>query len=215
MIKNYIKIAIRNILRNKAFSFINVTGLAIGIACVILISLWVFDEMSYDKFHEKGNEIYKVITKFHDNAERTWTASPFPLTPALFEQYPDIISYTRYWFAGSLVKYDDKAFFEDKIRTVDQNFLDMFSFDIIKGNKENALLTKNSIVITESIAKKFFDTEDAIGKVLNVREKHNLIVTAIIEDPPKNSIFDFTMLINMEHVPKDRMVSWAFSLMSL
>jgi putative ABC transport system permease protein len=159
MIKNYLVTAIRNIFRNIAFSIINILGLAIGIACVILILLWVNDELSYDKFHEKGDRIYRVITHFNDEENRIWTSSPFPLGNYMAEKYPGIETYTRFWngnYRVKVVKYDDKIYYEDKFRIVDKNFLETFSFTLLQGNKENALKNKSSVVITETTAKKIF-----------------------------------------------------------
>ena len=210
MAKNYLLTAIRNILRNRAFSIINIAGLSIGIACVILIMLWVKDEVSYDRFHKNGSRIFRVITKFRTDAGNIWTTSPFPLGSYMADKYPDVDTYTRYYDIGSLVKYEDKVFYENYFKLVDQSFLEMFSFEFIKGNKEEALKSKNSVVITESIARKYFGESDPVGKVLTINKSEFLTVTGVMLNPPGNTIFRFSMLANMDHIPDERLRSWAF-----
>jgi len=210
MVKNFLLTAIRNIVRNRMFSIINIAGLSIGIACVILILLWVKDELSYDRFHENSDRIFRIITKFGNETENIWTTSPFPLGSYMADKYPDVETYTRYLDAGSLVKYEDKVFYEDYFKLVDQSFLEMFSFKFIKGNKGEALKSRSAVVITESVARKYFGDTDPVGKVLTINKTEFLTVTGVIQDPPGNTIFRFSLLANMEHVPEERLKSWAF-----
>ena len=207
---NYLKIAIRNVIRNKVFSFINLFGLSVGIASVILILLWVEDELSFDCFHENGNSIYRVLTKFNNDADRIWTTSPFPLGSYLKENYPEVISYTRYWTWNPLVEYEDKVYYENDFKLVDQSFLEMFSFPLIKGNRDDALKSKSSVLITEKIARKYFGESDPVGKVITVNKSELLTVTGVMKDIPENTSINFSMLSNMEHIPSSRLQSWAF-----
>jgi len=207
---NYLKIAVRNIIRNKVFSFINLFGLSVGIASVILILLWVEDELSYDRFHEKSKSIYRVLTKFNNDADRIWTTSPFPLGSYLKDNYPDVISYSRYWAWNSLVEYEDKVFYEKDFKLVDQSFLEMFSFPFVKGNREDALKSKSSVVITEKIARKYFGKTDPMGKVITINKSELLTVTGILRDIPENTSVGFSMLSNLAHLPANRLESWSF-----
>jgi len=184
MVKNFLLTAIRNIIRNRMFSIINIAGLSIGITCVILIMLWVKDELSYDRFHENSDRIFRIITKFGNETENIWTTSPFPLGSYMADKYPDVGAYTRYSDAGSLVKFEDKVFYENHFKLVDQSFLEMFSFKFIKGNKGEALKSKSSVVITESIARKYFGDSDPVGKFLTINKTEFLTVTGVMQDPP-------------------------------
>lgn len=209
MFRNYLKIALRNIVRNKIFSIINILGLAIGLACFILIFLWVKDETGYDRFHENADRLYRLLQKDHANPEFIWTTTPTPLGPVLKEKIPEVEAFTRFWFGGSLVKYEDKIFFEDEIRLVDPYFFHMFTFPFVEGDIESALPNIDAIVLTESTARKYFGDEDPVGKMLNIRDTLDLTVTAIVEDPPKKSHLRFTMLLHINHVPEYRLTSWA------
>lgn len=209
MFKNYIKTAIRSLLRNKIFSLINITGLSIGLACFILIFLWVKDEIGYDRFHENADQLFRINTRDHEDPDFIWTTTPTPLAPLLKEKFPEVISYTRYWSFGLMVRYEEKHFFEDDIKLVDPYFFEMFTFPFIKGEKETALPNQDAVVLTESTANRYFGDEDPIGKMLNIRNDIDLTVTAVIEDPPKNSHMRFTMLVHIDNVPEYRRTSWA------
>ena len=209
MIKNYFKIAFRNLTRNKVFSLINIMGLAIGLACFILIFLWVKDETGYDRFHLNADQLYRMLQKDHDDPDFVWTTTPTPLGPILKEKVPEIEAFTRFWSGGGLVKYEDKIFYENEIRLVDPYFLQMFTFPFIQGNIETALPDIDAIVLTESAARKYFGDEDPMGKRLNIQDTLDLTVTAIVKDPPKKSHLRFSMLIHINHVPEYRLTSWA------
>ncbi|MCP4726340.1 MAG: FtsX-like permease family protein [bacterium] len=212
MFFNYLKITIRNILRHKGYSFINIFGLALGMACCIFITLWVMDELSYDKFHENADHLYRIEQdqeysgqQFHVNV------TPFPLGPALKEQVPEIIDATRYTGPGQvLVKYGNSSFYESGIRSVDPSFLNMFTFPIVRGNDSTPLETPLSIIITEEMADKYFPGEEPVGKILNLNNMYDLTVTAVMKDIPDNSAIQFDMLVPVSFVESNRMVniSW-------
>jgi putative ABC transport system permease protein len=201
MFKNYLKIALRNIKRQKGYSFINMAGLAIGMACCILLFLWVQDELSFDRFHENADEIYRVISEIHTVDKITHNArTPNPLGPAVKEKYPEIINFIRYQgFAGWLVQAGDKSFINDNLGTADPSFFEMFTFPFLNGDPKTALNERYSIVITENMAKKYFGNEDPMEKIIRIGEDFK--VTGVIKNIPENSHLHFDCIIpiiNME-----------------
>jgi hypothetical protein len=180
MLRNYLKIALRIMNRHKGYSFVNITGLAVGMACCILILLWIRHELSYDRFHEKGDRIFKVTIETHraDGRIEPFSDTQFPLAPALKERYPDIKDATRIFKAKALVRYRSKAFNEDRFCFTDPSFFKMFTFPLVSGNPETALSDVNSIVITEDMAQKYFGHTDPIGKILSVNVNRDFIVNS-------------------------------------
>jgi predicted permease len=200
MIKNYLKIALRNIRRHKGYSFINITGLAIGMACCLLITIWVLDELSYDKFHENAATLYRVEEN-QDYSGRQFHVyvTPYPLAPALKDEIPEIKDATRYVYAGGLLmRQGEKAFFEDYIWAVDPSFLHMFTFPLIRGDKNTALDSPYSLVLTEDIAEKYFGEEDPLGKVISVNNQYDFTITGVMNNVPNNSYFRFEIIIPYE-----------------
>jgi putative ABC transport system permease protein len=197
MLKNYLKVILRNIRKHKGYSFINITGLAIGMACCLLISIWVLDELSYDRFHTNASLLYRV-EEDQQYSGRVFhvTVTPHPLGPALVEEIPEIVDATRYvWSGGLLFRYGEKAFFEYLIRAVDPSFFQMFTFPFIKGDKNRALESAHSLVISEDIAEKYFGEKDPLGKVITVNNTHEFKVDGVVKNVPHNSIFQFDALI--------------------
>jgi ABC-type antimicrobial peptide transport system permease subunit len=197
MFKNYFKIALRNSLNNKMFSSINLSGLAIGMACCILISINVLNELNYNHFHENLDRLYGVVNDQYFEGEK-WhiSATPFPLGPALKEEFPEVIASTRYSrYYETLVSYKDKSFYESRIYHVDPDFFSMFSFSFIAGDKSTALNDPNSIILTKNIVEKYFSNEHPIGKTLRINNEYNFTVTGVMEDPPYNSSLRFDILI--------------------
>ena len=213
MFKNYILAALRNMMRNKLVTFLNIIGLTIGLACVILFFVWVMDEVSFDRFHENKDRIFNILTSYAlDQGSGTMSVTPFPLAPLLEERYPEVESFTRFWNYPAIVKYGEITDMEQDIFLVDTGFFSMFSFPLIYGEKDENLLTKSSIILTESKAQKYFSNEDPIGKILFVGDDLQLTVTGIIEDPPKNTTFDFSMLMSIEHVDPFRLYEdWSYA----
>ena len=202
MIKNYLKIALRNIKRHKGYSLINIAGLAIGMACCILIGLWVLDELSYDRFHENASAICRVESN-QDFSGRIlhiyWT--PHPLGPALKDEIPEIKDSTRAQnLSTQLLRYRDKAFEEYSVWSVDPSFLKMFTFPLIQGNHENALSGTSSLVMTERLAVKFFGDENPIGKVINLAQAADFTVTGVLKDILRNSSLQFDALIPYKYL---------------
>src|SRR5215212_10225114 len=152
MFKNYFKIAFRNLWKNKGFSSVNIFGLALGVACSLLIFLFVKDEMSYDRFHKDADNIYRIAKDFvNDDGSRIPDATtPGALAPAMQKEFPEVASITRVrpnWGRSYLVKYGDKKLTEEKIYGVDSSFFDVFSFPFIQGNAKNAFRDVNSILV--------------------------------------------------------------------
>jgi putative ABC transport system permease protein len=200
MLKNYIAVALRNILRNKMFSIVNILGLAFGMGSALLIFLWINDEMGVDKFHRKVSQIYRVMEnqKYTDGRLFTFASTPGPMAPFIKDKYPEITLASRYtWQVNELFQVGEKAFFEEG-RWADQDFLQIFSFKVLSGNIETALKDKNSIVIGRAMAEKFFGKEDAVGKVLLMNTKDSFTVTAVLDDIPKNSSMQFQYLLPFE-----------------
>jgi putative ABC transport system permease protein len=195
MLKNYLKIALRNIKRHKGYSLINIVGLAVGMACCILILLWVQDELSYDRFHENADDIHRVIQdiNFADHST-TWTITQGPLGPSLKEDFPEIINAVRITDRGFRLTYDDKSFDED-VGLADDSLFEMFTFPLVKGDPATALSNPLSIVLTEKMAVKYFGDEDPIGKTINADNKWDFQVTGVMKNVPRNSHLQFDFLI--------------------
>lgn len=202
MIRNYILIAIRNAVRNKAFSLINILGLSIGIACSLYISYWVRDELSYDKFHVKADRIYRIYW-YSENAQ---TRTPHPMAQALVEDFSEVenaVSLSPIWGPGLTiptitVKYQDKRFDEKGFYSADSTFFNVFSYKLLKGNPATALKEPGGIIISEKMSRKYFGNEDPMDKMITFifGEEVNLKVTGVIEDIPANSHFKFDFLVS-------------------
>ncbi|MCP4724951.1 MAG: FtsX-like permease family protein [bacterium] len=206
MFKNYYKIAVRNILKFRLFSFINISGLGIGIACCLLIFLWVFDEISYDNFHKNGDNIYGLVSRGKTAFSTEEIAYvPGTLSSALRNTVPEIINSTRLSFYGrTLFTYKDITQYETYICIADSSFFQMFSFPFTSGNSSRPFRGLNSIVLTEKKAEIYFGDEDPIGKVLRLDNQTDMIVTGVIEKIPGNSHLKFDIVIPFEFAAKKR-----------
>jgi putative ABC transport system permease protein len=200
MIKNYLKIAWRSLLKYKGFSFINIFGLATGMACSLLIFLFVKDELSYDRYHKDAERIYRVVKDFvNDDGSRIPDAtSPTALAQAMQREIPEVETVTRLfpnWGGSWVVEYGNKKISEQKFWRADSNFFDVFTYSFIKGNPKTALNDVSSVVITESVAKRYFGKEDPMGKIFKISCCGGALkVTAVIKDIPANSHFHFDLL---------------------
>ena len=199
---HHLKVTIRNIIRHKGYAFLNIFGLAAGMACCILIGLWVLDELNYDRFHKNVSSICRVESNQEFNGRTLhiyWT--PHPLGPALKAEIPEIVDSTRAQnLRAQLIRYKDKSFEEYDIWSVDPSFLKIFTFPMIRGNPENALSGTSSLVMTERLATKFFGDENPIGKVINVAQSADFTVTGILKDIPTNSSLQFDVLIPYKYL---------------
>ena len=212
MIRNYFLSTIRNLLKNKVFALINIFGFAIGIACVILFYLWVTDEVSYDRFHKNRDRTYNVLTVFSRAEQNSMSVTPFPLPPTMKDRFAEVETYSRSWQFPARVSHGEYTNLDENIHLVDPGFLDIFSFPVIRGDAQEALSNKSAVAITESEAVKYFGDEDPIGKIITLNADLNLAVSAVLEDPPKNSVFAFSMLASIEHVDERRLYDdWTYA----
>jgi putative ABC transport system permease protein len=200
MIKNFFKVAYRNLLRNKGFSAINITGLAVGMAAAILILLWIQDELSYDEFHENKDRIYQIWNRVpFDGNIRCWNSVPAPMARAVEKDLPEVERAVRVESDEVLFSVGDKKIIKSG-NIVDTGFLQMFSFPMLKGNPLTALNDKHSVVLTEKTAKSLFGNEDAMGKVIKINNKDNFIVTGILKDLPNNTRFNCEYLLPWSYI---------------
>jgi putative ABC transport system permease protein len=196
---NHLKLSLRNIKRHKLFSFINIAGLAVGMACFILIMLWVQDEQSYDKFHANKDRLY-LVTIIHPN-EITDPNVPYALAPIMANEFPEILDYTRIYELGALstcsfgyrpANGSSIMFYEDKVNLVDPCFFTMFSFPFKYGDPKTALQAPNSLVISEKIALKYFGQKNPLGEKLTFNNREDVIVTGVVRVPTNSHLqFDF------------------------
>ncbi|KAB2847149.1 MAG: FtsX-like permease family protein [Melioribacteraceae bacterium] len=209
MFRSYFKIAYRNITKQKAFSFINISGLAIGMACCLLILLYIQDELSYDSYHSKADRIYRAIeeVKFDGVGENS-ASMPFPFGPTVPTDFPDMVETSVRFFNFQaptlLLEYGtngEKRFNETRVFCVDSTVFQVFDYEIIKGDANSALNGPNKIVFTESMVEKYFGSEDPIGKTVRFENFVDCEVTAVMKDVPHNSHLQFDFLISFSTLP--------------
>ena len=203
MLKNFFKIAFRNLWKNKGFSFINITGLAIGMGCAMLLLLWIYDEISYDQFHVNKDRIYEAWNRAEfSGALHCWNTTPKVLARTLEHDFPEVEVAVRVnWPSNYLLTVGDKKIMV-KGNMVDTAFLDMFSIPLIKGNPHTALNDLHSVVVTEKLAKKLFGKEDPMGKFIKIDDKETFRVTGLAKDPPTNTRFQFEYLLPWAYLDK-------------
>jgi putative ABC transport system permease protein len=207
MFKNYLTVALRNLRRQKIYSIINISGLALGMTAFLIIAVWVWHEISYDRFHENAGRIYRVSEKRHfPDQVRLSNRTPGPLSAVLKENFPEIKSVARVaWTGERVLRYQDEVHYENDILTVDSDFLRIFTFPMVVGDSAKALAEPFSVVVTESAAVKYFGNENPLGKVINLDNRFDLTVTGVMEDVPDNSHLQFGMLVPFEMV---EMLGW-------
>lgn len=214
MLSNYLTVALRNILKHKFFAAINVIGLVIGMACCLLIFVYVKDELSYDRFHKDAVNIYRVGLHGRIAGQEIYTANTsLPVGPAMQSDIPGVEEILRVVPAsrssGMTFRYEDKVFAEKNLFYSDSNFFTFFSFDFLAGNPATALKESNSIVLTDVLAKKYFGEEDPIGKIILVgNDKRAYSVTGITKEAPSNSHLRFNAIISFISVEKDYFQGW-------
>ncbi|HYC86340.1 MAG TPA: ABC transporter permease [Chryseosolibacter sp.] len=213
MIRNYLKIAVRTLWKNKKLTAINIFGLASGIACSLLIALYVMDELQFDKHHKDSERIYRVVKDFiNDDGSRIPDATtPGPLAGAMQREIPEVETVTRIhpdWGGTVRLEYGDKKNAEPKVWRVDSSFFDVFTVKFLKGDSKTALADINSIVLTESAAKRYFADEEPIGKVLRMDGREDVTVSAIIEDVPAQSHIHYDFLMSYRRLPANAHTNW-------
>uniref|UniRef100_UPI003B3AB093 ABC transporter permease n=1 Tax=Spirosoma sp. TaxID=1899569 RepID=UPI003B3AB093 len=209
MLRNYFKIAIRSLLKHKLYSSINVFGLALGMACSLLIGLWVRDELSYDRFLPDAESIHYVRVNFPYNGETvTNTVTPGPLQEAIAKDVPEVAAVTKINYGPEyLIKVGEKTA-KEKGHYATDDFFGVFDLPAIAGNPKAALAQTNQIVITRKIAEKFFPSGQALGKTLQLDNKKFYVVGAVLENLPPNSTLQFDWLVNWKEQEQDWMKTW-------
>ncbi len=203
MLKNYLKIAIRNILRNKLYSFINIGGLAVGMAACLLIFLYVENDFSFDKFNANYNRIYRVVVEpKHNNGNSNWPLTPSGYAPAFVNDFPSVqaIRITPPSFYTPVIRYHEKFFTGKDFLFADSTFFDIFTFPLIDGNPRTALSQPFSLVISQSEARQIFGRADPIGKVIKVNNLFDFRVTGVARDCPHNSTIQFNYLASFANI---------------
>jgi putative ABC transport system permease protein len=210
MIKNYFKTARRNLWKNKTFSVINIAGLSIGVSCFLLITLYVLDEISYDKYNKHANRIYRIddqikVGSFLYNGAQT----PGIMGPSFAKDFQQVEQYVRLRNIGGIViKKDQENIREDKVIYADSSLFEVFTLPMIAGDLKTALKEPHSLVITESTAKKYFNSTDAIGKILIINDKGNYKITGVIKDIPGQSHFNFDFFMPLSELEESRNNGW-------
>ena len=198
MFRNFFLVAIRNMLRHKVHSSINIAGLAVGMTVFILIALWVTDELSYDRFHSNIDDIYRVIGKgayFEGGID----GAPAPLANAIKSEISEVMDVARIMEVPKLViSHDDKAYYETRIMLTEQSFFNIFSFPFLYGVPENALSNPNDIVLTKQTARKYFGDENPVGKILIADGQHQLTVSGVMNNIPENSTFKCDIIASLK-----------------
>lgn len=212
MIRHYLKIAFINLIKHACSStVINIIGLALGIACSVLVLLFVIDELSYDRFHENADRIYRIAQTIHID-DRQDTAFPTPpiLGPTLVQDFPEVLMTTRVHKVGRvLVTRNDQTIEEPNVYAADSDFFNVFSFELRTGDPDRALAEPNSVIITASTAQKYFGEADPIGEILKV-EDDLCTVTGIAEDVPHNSHFHYDFLVSINTYPGFSRDAWLY-----
>ena len=213
MLRSYFITAIRNLVKHRFYTLINVLGLAIGMTCCLLIFLYVQHELSYDQFHEKKDRIYRVVTDIKTPTEtlNSWSTSA-PMAAYMKADFPEVEDMVRFDDAGLLIQRGEQTFQEDESMFVDSTFFRVFDFPLLQGNPNTALVAPFSIVLTEDAAQRYFDDEDPLGQRLRMEGEYDLTVTGVMQNVPENSNFTFDILLSLstrlEKLYPDRAEQW-------
>ena len=208
MFKNYFKISIRNLYKHPFYSIINIAGLAIGIACVLFIIFYVQDELSYDRYNKNADRIYRIVSDFHFKGNDLVVGQcGAPVGPGMISEFPEIETFTRFSQGGNtFVRTEDKVYRESNIFYADSTFFDVFTVPLIYGDKRNALNVGNKVVISQTLAHKYFGSANPIGKILKVNDYLEFNITGVFADIPKASHFHADIIASIysdKRLPKD------------
>ena len=203
MIKNLFKTAARHVSKHFGYSILNILGLTLGISSALFLIIYVSDEVSYDRYHEKADRIYRVSSKITEPDDQfTWIVAQIPFGPQVVQDYPEVQSYVRFIpMPRALYKYEDKEFNEENFFYVDSTLFDIFTYNVLSGDVKSAVTEPNKIVLTKRIADRYFGKTDPIGKTLTTGNT-TFEVTGIIEDVPSNSHFRFDAVASRSNLPK-------------
>jgi putative ABC transport system permease protein len=211
MFKNYLTVALRNVRRHKGFSVINILGLAVGMAASILIAVFVLHELSFDRYHEKADRIYRVVAQFDPGGEKRVAYTVPPMAQAMLDELPEIEHAARLslWPRNYLVRYDDKLFLEKGIIFADASIFDVFTIPFILGDPKSALVDPRTLVITKDIAHKYFGNENPLGKSLRFEDRgRDFKITGVIESCPATSHFRYEMIVSIVSSPTAFETGW-------
>ena len=212
MIKNLLLVALRNFKRDKWYSLLNILGLTIGITFGLFLIFYIKDELSYDRYHEKADRIFRVnsIIKEADRDTMRWAIAPFPMGPALAKDYPEVEESVRFVNSGrTMFKNGGLRLYEDKVFFADSNVFRVFTYPFIEGNPQTALKEPNTVVLSQSSAIKFFGTNKSyVGKTLENVNGKVYKVTGVMKDVPKNAHFIFNILVSRSSLPADFANNW-------
>ena len=203
MIGNYLKIAFRNLYKNKSLSLINILGLSVSIAVCFLIALFIIHELSYDTFHKNSEDLYRITIKGEISGQPIeYAVSMVPLPSVLSQDFPEVEAVTGVFSGPSkqLVSYKNRSFFETNISSATDAFFNVFDYELIRGDKETVLVDPNSIVLSESLAKKYFDEADPVGETITVNETTDYVVSGVFKDFPTNSHLHMNGITSVEYV---------------
>jgi putative ABC transport system permease protein len=203
MLKNLLKIAIRHIRKHPVYSILNIIGLTLGISSALFLIIYVSDEISYDRYHENADRIYRVSSKITEtDDEFTWNVAQIPMGPQVVQDYPEVQSYVRFInMPRSLYKYEDKEYIEEDFYYADSTLFDVFTYKVLKGEVRQAVKDPGKIALTETAAARYFGSADPIGKTLSAGTT-TFEVTGVIEDVPTNSHFRFDAVAARNNLPK-------------
>jgi putative ABC transport system permease protein len=194
LFKNDLKVSFRNISRHKGHSFINIAGLAVGMAACLILFLWVQDELNFDCYHDKADRIYRVVSQYEvEGVVKRSATTQAPLLPALMNEFPEVKKGVRLGNNGFLVRYRDKLYHEN-IFFADPEIFNVFSFPLVRGNPRNALKETHSILISEEMRVKYFGDDNPVGKTLTIDENRDYKITGVFKNIPRNSHFRFNFL---------------------
>lgn len=202
MIRNFVKVTGRILISHKVFSFINISGLAFGIAACIFMLAYITDELSYDSFHEDSENIYRVVSNGTIGGTYFEAAVSSPVVAQIMkEDFPEVEDFTRFLPNGRpLFSYENKNYYEENMIFAEKNFFQFFSFELLKGDPATVLEAPYSLVISQEMASKYFGNEDPIGKVLKRNSSVDVTVTGILKTPPPNSHFTFEAVQSLETI---------------
>lgn len=197
MLRNYVKVALRNVRRAPGYSFISVFGLAVGMTCCLFLLLYVYDELNYDRFYEKADRVFRVVTDVvaHDGTVDSSAYSFTAVGPAMLRGMPNVEAATRLEVRSSLLRVGATPFTDQRALVVDSSFFDLFTYRFLQGNPKTALNRPFTVVLTRSTAQRYFGDENPVGRTINLDNRDDLEVTAVIDDPPPNTHLRFDVLL--------------------
>jgi len=205
MFTSTFKIAIRNLIRDISYSLINILGLTIGITGSLFLIFYIYDDLSFDRYHKKADRIFRISSRITEPDDAfNWSVTQVPLAPQIKQDYPEVEEATRLIQSDKhLYKYEEKEFFEEEVSYADSTVFDIFTWPLIEGDPKTALTRPNSIVVTRSFSERYFGKESPIGKGLEREDKTSYTVTGLMEDIPKTSNYRLSALISRNSLPKD------------